>query len=78
MLCQMRLRQVGLDSLQTVVKQGLLVNVVFWTRRQMKFDTVIHRLEGLVDCVHIDFRGPKAASLGRHRYSLLLMIYPMF
>jgi len=72
----MRLKHhVGLDSLQALVKQGLLTgaftyNLEFGDRcvldknTKVKFGTVIHRSGGFLDCTHVDAWGPtKIASL---------------
>ena len=76
----MRLRHIGIDSLQALVKQRLLegatiCNLKFSERcvlnkkTKVKFDTAIHHVGGILDCIHIDIWGPtKTASLGGHWY----------
>ena len=80
----MRLRHVGLDTLQALAKKGVLEGAltcnlefseqcVLKKKKKVKFCIVIHRLEGLLDGVHINVWGPtKSPSLG---LSLLLMIH---
>ena len=86
MLCQMRLRRVWFGFFASCGEARIIgERCVLDKKIKVKFDTVIHRLEDLVDCVHIDFRGPtKAVSLGRHWYfvpfvdlSLCWWVYPM-
>ena len=38
-------------------------------KTKVKFDIIIHRSEGLLNCVHVDVWGPtKTASFGGHQY----------
>ena len=76
----MRLRHVGIDSLQALAKQGLLKDTticnlkfgehyVLDMKTKVKFDTTIYYSGGLLDCVRIDIWGPtKTASLRGHLY----------
>jgi len=76
----MRLRHVGIDSLQALAKQGLLKDTticnlkfgehcVLDMKTKVKFDTTIYHSGGLLDCVHIDVWGPtKTASFEGYRY----------
>ena len=44
-------------------------------KKKVKFSTITHRREGLLDYVHMCIWGPaKKASLGGHRYFVLLLI----
>jgi len=84
-LWQTRLEYVGLDSLQALAKKGLLkgaltCNLKFGEyyfldkNRKVKFDTIIHPVEVLFDCVHVDVWGPtKTASISTLYF--LLIIY---
>ena len=93
----MCLGHVDLDSLQVLAKQDLLkgaltCNLEFGERcvldkkTKVKFGTVIHHSEGLLDCVHIDVWGHiNTASLGGHQYFISFVddlskccwLYPM-
>jgi len=78
----MRLRHVGIDSLQALAKQGLLKDTticnlkfgehcVLDMKTKVKFDTTIYHSGGLLDCVHIDVWGPtRTSSLRGHQYCL--------
>ena len=74
-----------MDSLQALATQGLLKGTltcnlescehsVLGKETKVKFDTIIHRTEGLFDLVHMDIRGLiKTTSLGGHRYFISLV-----
>ena len=74
----MRIRNVGLDSLEALAKHRLLEGALIYNlklgeccvlnkKMKVKFGTATHRSE--VDCVRVDVWGPtKTASLGSHRY----------
>ena len=68
-----------MNSLHALVKQGLLEGVttcklefggrILDKKTKVKFGTTIHRIGGLLGCVHIDVWGPtKTVPLGGHRY----------
>jgi len=75
-----RVGHVGLNSLQALVMQGLLKRAktynlescehcVLGKKTKVKFDTVIHRMEGVLDFVHMDiWELTKTASFGGHLY----------
>ena len=55
-------------------------------KAEVKYGTVIHRSEGLLDCIHVDVWVPiKTASLGDHGYleifvddsTMRYWVYPM-
>ena len=76
----MRLRPVGIDSLQALAKQGLLKDTticnlkfgehcVLDMKTKVKFDTTIYHSGGLLDWIHIDVWSLiNTASLIGHRY----------
>ena len=71
-----RLRHVGLDSLQALVTHGLLEvaktcnlesyeHYVMGKKVKVKFNTVIHRMEDLIDLVHMHvWESTNTTSLG--------------
>ena len=79
-LWQMRREHVDLDFLRALAKQELLEgklicnlkfgeHCVLDKKTKVKFDTITHHSEGLLDCIHIDFWDPtKTASLGDHKF----------
>jgi len=84
----MRLRQVGLVSLEAFAKQGLLEGAstckleinghgILEKKTKVKFSTGTHHSHGLLDNVHVDVWGlTKTASHGAiGTLSLVLMIY---
>ena len=74
----MKVRQGGEKSLQAPAKKGSLEGAATCNlegehsvldKKNVKFSTSTHRIEGLLDCVHVSVLGPaKPASLGGHRY----------
>jgi len=68
----------GEKSLQAPAKKGSLGGAATCNlegehsvldKKKVKFSTSTHRLEGLLDCVHVSVWGPaKTASIGGHRY----------
>ena len=79
----MRLGHRGEKSLQAPAKKGSLEGAstcnmelgghdILDKKTKVKFNTTIHRSEGLLDCVHVSIWGhAKTASLGGHRYFCL-------
>ena len=79
-LWHMRLGHAGEKSLQTLATQGLLKGAktckldfceqcVLGKQKRVKFGTVIHNTEGILDYIHTDVWGPtKTASLGGKHY----------
>ena len=74
----MRLGHGGEKSLQAPANKGSLEGAFNWNMelgehgvldKKMKFNTITHHSEGLLDSVHVSIWGPaKTASLGGHRY----------
>jgi len=69
----------GEKSLQAPAKKGSLEGASICNielgehgvldKKKVKFSTINHHSEGLLDCVHVSIWGPaKTASLGGHRY----------
>jgi len=79
-VCHMRLRHIGEKSSQDLEKKGSLEGASTYSMKlgghdildkktKVKFGASTHRLEGLLDFVHISIWGPaKTASLGGHQY----------
>ena len=73
----MRLEHGGEKSLQAPAKKGSLEGAATYNLesehsvldKKVKFSTITHHLEGLLDCVRVSIWGPaKTALLGGHRY----------
>ena len=84
-LWHMRLGHAGEKSLQTLVMQGLLKGAktckldfceqcVMGKQTRVKFGTIIHNTEGILDYIHTDVWGPtKTASLGGKHYFVIFV-----
>jgi len=92
----MRLGHGGEKSLQALANKGSLEGASTCNlklgkhdvldKKKVKFNTITHHSEGVLDCVHVSIWGPvKTASLGDHRYFVSVIdnlsrhcwIYPM-
>jgi len=81
----MRLKHTGEKSLQALAKQDLLKGAntcklnfcehcVIRKKTKVKFDTVTHYTEGILDYIHIDVWGPtKMASIGGNHYFVIFI-----
>jgi len=95
-LCHSKLGHVGLNSLQALARQRLLKGAktcnlkscehcVLGKKTKVKFDTVIHHMEVLLDLSHMNDWGQAKTSLGGHWYFVSLFddlskhcwVYPM-